>query len=110
MDRVEAADLKSWLTSEEDQNCSGRYNDVKLARNGLRALGSNDIAEVDEPLPDRLSTTITTEEFTKLTHKLFAGYKEADIQAILKHLREARRLPAPPEQGHGSPHPSYTHG
>ena len=84
MDKIEAADLKSWLTSEEDQNCSGRYNDVKLARNGLRALGSNDIAEVDEPLPDRLSTTITTEEFTKLAHKLFAGYKEADIQAILK--------------------------
>ena len=55
MDKIEAADLKSWLTSEEDQNCSGRYNDVKLARNGLRALGSNDIAEVDEPLPDRLS-------------------------------------------------------
>ncbi|CAE7180035.1 unnamed protein product, partial [Symbiodinium necroappetens] len=38
----------------------------------------------DEPPPGRLSTTITTEEFTKLTHKLFAGYKEADIQAILK--------------------------
>ena len=25
-------------------------------------------------------------------------------------LREARRLPAPPEQGQGSPRPSYTHG
>ena len=25
MDKIEAADLKSWLTPEEDQNCSGRY-------------------------------------------------------------------------------------
>ena len=84
IEKIEASDLKSWLTSEEDQNCTGRYNDVKLARNGLRALASNDLEESDEPPPDRLSTSITAAEFMKLTRKLFQAYKEADVLAILK--------------------------
>ena len=45
MDKIDAADLKSWLTAEEDQNCSSRYADVKLVRNGA----TNGLLEEDEP-------------------------------------------------------------
>ena len=84
MDRIDAADLKSWLTAEEDQNCSSRYTDVKLVRNGMRSVATNEIAEDDEPPFDNHRTSITAEEFFKLTQKFFTSYKRADVLAILK--------------------------
>ena len=48
-DKIDLADMKSFLTADEDQTCSGRYNDVRLVRNGMRAYASNDIGEGDEP-------------------------------------------------------------
>ena len=84
MDRIDAADLKSWLTAEEDQNCSSRYTDVKLVRNTLRAVSSNDLEEEQEPPRDRRRTTIEPTEFFTLVKKMFQGYKEADVMAILK--------------------------
>ncbi|CAE7311297.1 HMA5, partial [Symbiodinium pilosum] len=84
MDRLDAADVKSWLTAEEDQNCSTRYTDVKLARNGLRALSANDLDEEDELPHDRRRTSITPTEFFALVKKFFTSYKEVDVLAILK--------------------------
>ena len=84
MDKMEPADVKSWLTSEEDQNCSGRYTDVKLVADGLRALAANDFVREDEPLPDKHHTSIDPKEFFKLVRKFFDGYKEADMMAVLK--------------------------
>ena len=48
MDRIDAADLKSWLTAEEDQNRSSRYTAVKLVRNGMHSVATSEIAEDDE--------------------------------------------------------------
>ncbi|CAE7613291.1 HMA5, partial [Symbiodinium sp. CCMP2592] len=84
MDKMEPADVKSWLTSEEDQNCSGRYTDVKLVANGLRALAANDFVPEDEPLPDKHHTSMEPKEFFNLVKKFFVGYKEADMMAVLK--------------------------
>ena len=69
MDRLDAADVKSWLTAEEDQNCSSRNTDVKLVRNGLRALSANDLADEDEPPHDPRRTSITITEFFKLSSR-----------------------------------------
>ena len=84
MAKLDAADVKSWLTSEEDQNCSGRYTDVKLVRNGLRALASNELEKDDEPAEDKHRVTIEPDEFFKLVRKFFHDYKELDMLAILK--------------------------
>ncbi|CAE7384753.1 unnamed protein product [Symbiodinium natans] len=84
VEKLDAADMKSWLTSEEDQNCSGRYNDVKLVRNGMRALSSNNLKEEDEPLSERWQTSITWDEFYKLVQKFFCSYPDLDVLAILK--------------------------
>ena len=84
MDKMEPADVKLWLTSEEDQNCSGRYTDVKLVANGLRALAANDFVPEDEPLPDKHRASIDPQEFFELVRKFFDGYKETDMMAVLK--------------------------
>ena len=48
LDKIDAADLKSWLTAEEDQNCSSRYTDVKLVRNGVRVVATDELLEEDD--------------------------------------------------------------
>ena len=71
-ENVSMADLKSFLTVEEEQTTSGRYNDAKLTRNCMRAYASNDLDREDEPLDDS-RIFITGEEFMKMTRRLFAG-------------------------------------
>jgi hypothetical protein len=34
-DKIDLADLKSFVRAEDTQTCRGRYNDVKLAKNLL---------------------------------------------------------------------------
>lgn len=70
-ENVSMADLKSFLTVEEEQTTSGRYNDAKLTRNCMRAYASNDLDREDEPLDDS-RIFITGEEFMKMTRRLFA--------------------------------------
>jgi hypothetical protein len=70
-ENISMADLKSFLTVEEEQTTSGRYNDAKLTRNCLRAYASNDLDQADEPADDS-RTSITSEEFMKMTRRLFA--------------------------------------
>ena len=82
-ENVSTADLKSFLTGEEEQTTSGRYNDAKLTRNCMRAYASNDLDREDEPLDDS-RIFITGEEFMKMTRRLFAGDKQADVLACLK--------------------------
>ena len=81
--KVTIDDLKSYVTVEEDQTCSGRYNDVQLCQNGTRGLASNDIAAGDEPAADD-RTQISPDEFFKLISKAFAGDNRADVLAVLK--------------------------
>ncbi|CAE6920958.1 unnamed protein product [Symbiodinium sp. CCMP2592] len=82
-ERLDMADLKSFMTAEEDQTCSGRYNDVKLSRGQVRAYAGNHLTFEDEPqFDDR--TTITPEEILKMLGKTFPGEKEADVMAVLK--------------------------
>ncbi|CAE7517856.1 atnA [Symbiodinium sp. CCMP2456] len=85
MDKMQPADIKSWLTSEEDQNCSGRYTDLKLVANGLRALAADDFVPEDEPAPDKHSVSIDPEEFFKLVGRFFLGYK--DRNALIRCIR-----------------------
>ena len=84
VDSLNMSDIKSWMTSEEDQNCSGRYNDVKMVRNNLRAIASNDLEPEKEPSPDNARRTITSKKFMALTHKFFQRRKEAHVLAVLK--------------------------
>ncbi|CAJ1383592.1 unnamed protein product [Effrenium voratum] len=68
--KADISDLKSFMTVEEDQTCSGRYNDVKLIKNGMRGYASNDLADADEPVKDG-AVGITPDEFFKLLRKSF---------------------------------------
>lgn len=71
-EKIDLADLKLFVTTEEKQTCHGRYNDVKLAKNCCRAYAVNDIQEEDEPKDDaRMS--ITMEEFLTLLRRTFPG-------------------------------------
>lgn len=94
------ADLKSFVTTEENQTCHGRYNDVKLAKNCCPAFAANDIHEEDASKDDaRIS--IITEEFLTLLRRAFPGDKPADIRAVLKRavvfvfVKSALYLPFP---------------
>ena len=81
--RLDMADLKSFVTTDEDGTVSGRYNDARLARNQFRALASNDTG--DEPkgvLP--ADTTLDPEAFVQLLGPLFADARKKDILAVLK--------------------------
>ena len=77
------SDLKSFLTVEDDQTTSGRYNDAKLATNTMRAYALNGLDQDDE-LADDGRTSITREEFLRLTRRIFAGDQHADALACLK--------------------------
>ena len=71
-EKIDLADLKLFVTTEEKQMRHGRYNDVKLAKNCCRAYAANDIQEEDEPKDDaRMS--ITMEEFLTLLRRTFPG-------------------------------------
>ena len=80
---ISMADLKSFFTVEKEQATSGRYNDSKLPRNCMRTYASNDLDQEDEPADDN-RTSITGEEFLKLTRRIFAGDRLADVLACLK--------------------------
>ena len=81
--KVDLADLKSYLTAEEDQTCSARYNDVKLMRGQPRLYAGNHLAKADEPEADS-RTTIQPEEMLRLMRHTFPDEKDADIMACLK--------------------------
>lgn len=82
-EKIDLADLKSFVTTEESQMCHGRYNDVKLAKNCCREYAANDIQGEDGPKDDT-RTCITMEEFLTLLRRTFPGDRPADIFAVLK--------------------------
>ena len=82
-EKLDMADLKSYMTAEEDQTCSARYNDVKLVRGQVRAYAANHLSDKDEPSPDG-RTTISSDECLQLLRPSFPGEKEADVMAVLK--------------------------
>ena len=73
---------RSCMCAKEEQTCSGRYNDVKLLQNQMRAYAGNHLSEEDEPAPDKRTTD--PDEFLKHMSRTFLGQKAADIMACLK--------------------------
>ena len=82
-EKIDLADIKSFMCAEENQTCSGRYNDVKLLRNQMRAYAGNHLSVDDEPVPCQ-DTLISPDDFLKLMRHTFPGEKEADVMACLK--------------------------
>ena len=82
-EKIDLADLKSFVTAEENQTCYGRYNDIKLAKICCRAYATNDVQEEDEHQDDQ-RRCITMEEFLTLLRRTFPSDKPADIRAVLK--------------------------
>ena len=82
--KVNLADLKSYLTAEEDQTCcSARYNAVKLMRGQPRLYACSHLAKADEPEADS-RTTIKPEEMLRLMRHTFPDEKDAAIMSCLK--------------------------
>ena len=82
-EKLDLADLKSFVTAEEDQTCAGRYNDIKLVRGQVRAYAGNHLSKEEEPAPDT-RTTISSQEVLQLLGHTFPGEKDADKMAVLK--------------------------
>jgi hypothetical protein len=82
--KVAMADLKSFLTCDEDGAVESRCNDTKMLRNQMRAYASNDLAEERFECGPR-ETVISEENFFSLLGDFFAGDKEKDVLAVLKN-------------------------
>eukprot|EP00438_Fugacium_kawagutii_P017687 Skav211284 [mRNA] locus=scaffold2429:143489:145378:+ [translate_table: standard] len=81
--KVNMADLKSFLTCDEDGTVESRYNDARMIRNQMRAYASNDLAE--EKFDGKAGHTVISElEFFSLLDDFFRGDKEKDVLAVLK--------------------------
>lgn len=81
--KTNIADLKSFLTTDEDGTVDSRYNDTRLARNQLRAFASNDLPQERFDCQAGASK-IGEEDFFSLLSDIFEGDKEKDVLAILK--------------------------
>lgn len=81
--KVSMADLKSFLTVDEDGTVGSRYNDTRLIRNQLRAYASNDLKD-DLEGEQKIGTTLLPGRFLAMLDDLFAGEKEKDVLAVLK--------------------------
>ena len=81
--KVSMADLKSFLTVDEDGTVESRYNDTRLIRNQLRAYASNDLKD-DLEEEQKIGTTLPPGRFLVMLDDLFAGEKEKDVLAVLK--------------------------
>ena len=81
--RLDIADVKSFVTTEQDGTGSGRYCDARMTRNQFRALASNDTGE---ELPGLLpsDTTLDPAAFFKLVGPLFEFAHMKDILAVMK--------------------------
>ena len=84
-DRVSASDLKSFITADEEQTCSGRYSDVRLTRNGMRVRESM-LRTTSSRMMGRKrgggGTTITMAEFMKMMTKICKDDGEGDTLAV----------------------------
>ena len=83
--RTDIADLKAFVTSDEDGTVSGRYNDARLARNQMRAFASNDTGEEPKDLVPS-DTTLSSKSFFALIHPLFPDAHDKDILAVMKRV------------------------
>ena len=81
--KVSIADLKSFLTTDEDGTVEARYNDTRLIRNQLRAYASNDLKD-DNGTKQKLGSTLPAGDFLLFLDDIFAGEKEKDVLAVLK--------------------------
>ena len=83
---MSASDLKSFITADEEQTCSGRYSDVRLTRNGMRVRESM-LRTTSSRMMGRKrggggGTTITMAEFMKMMTKICKDDGEGDTLAV----------------------------
>ncbi|OLP93797.1 hypothetical protein AK812_SmicGene24268 [Symbiodinium microadriaticum] len=81
--KVDVADLKAFVTVDEDGTAEGRYCHARLLRNQMRAYASNDTGE-DPKDTKPGDTTLSTNSFMKLAHPLFGDAHLKDKFAVLK--------------------------
>ncbi|CAE7322793.1 unnamed protein product [Symbiodinium natans] len=81
--KIDMADLKSFVTVDEDGTVDSRYNDTRLTMNQMRALASNNTS-TDPALQTPDATLLPPKDFMKLVEPLFRGDAEKDIMAVLK--------------------------
>ena len=81
--KIDVADLKSFVTVDEDGTCEGRYNEARLVRNRMRAVASNDIG-ADPPADTASATTLSPDAFFALIEPLFQGDNLKDKMAVMK--------------------------
>eukprot|EP00439_Symbiodinium_sp_Y106_P056259 s1682_g7.t2 len=81
--KVDVADLKAFVSFDEDGTVEGRYCDARLLRNQMRAYASNDTGE-DPKDTKPGDTTLSTDSFMKLVHPLFGDAHVKDKLAVLK--------------------------
>lgn len=81
--KVSIAELKSFVTADEDGTVQSRYNDTRLLRNQMRAFASNDLPDerFDSNCKDRV---MSAGDFFSLLSDIFEGEKEKDVLAGLK--------------------------
>ena len=82
--KIDIADLKSFVTVDEEGTCQGRYNDSRLARNQMRAVASNDIVQAEPRIDPASTTTISPDAFFDLIEPVFRDDHVKDRLAVMK--------------------------
>ena len=82
--KIDIADLKSFVTVDEEGTCQGRYNDSRLARNQMRAVASNDIVQAEPRIDPASTTTISPDAFFDLIEPVFRDDHVKDKLAVMK--------------------------
>ena len=80
--KVDMADLKSFVTVDEDGTTECRYNDAKLVRNQMRAIAYDWVGE--DPSKEYTDTVLEPKAFLSLVEPFFSGEHMKDILAVLK--------------------------
>lgn len=80
---LDCSDIKHFLDVGETTTAQSRYSPAKFMRNQFRAICDNEFNEGDEPDPD-MRSTITFDEFYKMTSAAFKHAKKPHVMAILK--------------------------
>ena len=80
---LDISDIKHFLDVGEATTAQSRYCPAKFTKNQFRAILDNEFNEDDEPDHD-LRSTITFDEFFKLTSAAFGYSKKPHIMAVLK--------------------------
>ena len=76
--KVNIADLKSFMNTDEDGTVDARYNDSRMVRNQLRAFASND-------LPDQATLRFQNRSSSTFCPTSSKETKKKDVLGVLNH-------------------------